>query len=101
MRRVRSEPGNCLATGRIAAHLVGMPDIETVGQYVERRDRLRQLKDRTEPIRHYDWIVLDRRESFQQSVEQTKAVEAEVRAAQFEEVAQQHDIVIFKRPSQP
>lgn len=99
VRSVRSEPGNCLATGRVAAHLVGMPDIETVGQYIERRDRLRQLKDRAEPISHYQWIVLDRLETFQQTVQQTKLVEEEVRAAQFEEVAQRYDIVIFKRRS--
>ncbi len=74
-----------------------MPDIETVGQYVERRERLSQLPDRAIPIRHYQWIILDRRESFQQKPSQTQSVEAEARAAGFVETVAQYDIVILRR----
>lgn len=95
--KLRQQRPRCLATGRIAAHLVGMPDIETVGQYAERRERLRGLSDRPIPIRHYDWLVLDHHEIFQQTSDQIKAVEAEALAEHFEVVARQYDIVILKR----
>ncbi len=73
LREVRERPQKCLATGRIAAHLVGMPDIETVGQYLERREKLSQLPDRLgHPLKHYDVIVLDRQEEFQQSRQQSE-----------------------------
>ena len=100
VQELRKQPATCLATGRIAAHLVGMPDIETVGQYIERRERLSQLPDRSIPIRHYQWVILDRREAFQQSHQQTQIVEAEARAAGFVESISKYDIVVLKRVAQ-
>lgn len=97
LQALRNQPATCLATGRIAAHLVGMPDIETVGQYIERRERLSQLPDRSVPMRHYQWVILDRRESFQQSHQQTQFVEAEARAAGFVETISRYDLVVLKR----
>ncbi len=64
-----------LATGRIAAHLVGCQDVETIGQFAQRRDHLAELdRSLATPLKRYDWIVLDFEESFQQSPEQTRAV---------------------------
>jgi hypothetical protein len=75
-----------LATGRIAAHCVGAADLETVGQYWQRYDALRQLDPALpSPILRYDAIVLDFKEAFQQSPDETRRV--------FEE-AQQHGWII-------
>jgi uncharacterized membrane protein len=88
-----------LATGRIAAHMVGHRDIETVGQYLERREKLTLLDDRlNQPILFYDWIVLDHREQFQQSPSSTLKVQEEAMAVGFSIYAAQYDIVILQRP---
>ncbi len=99
--RIREHHAACLATGRIAAHLVHMPDIETVGQYIERKQMLSRLPERSVPIQHYRWIVLDRRESFQQTAAQTKTIEAEAIAAGFEVTADRFDIVILQSRNTP
>ncbi|MCA9134083.1 MAG: DUF2079 domain-containing protein, partial [Planctomycetales bacterium] len=102
LRPIRQDGAEVLATGRIAAHLVGNRDVETVGQYVQRREQLAALPDRgRQPLQHYRWLVLDRREGFQQSLLETTQVEAEALAAGFEIVAQRYDIVILQRPPAP
>ncbi len=93
----RAEPA-CLATGRIASHLVGCRDVETVGQYLERRTKLAELADRAgDPIRHYDWLILDRLETFQQSTEQVETVEAEALSRGFEVIRERYGIVMLQR----
>jgi len=95
---IRASGSECLATGRIASHVIGNRDVETVGQYLERRPRLAELPDRLgEPIKHYEWIVLDRREQFQQRSAQTAEVEREALAAGFMILAEQYDLVILRR----
>ena len=95
---IRASGSECLATGRIASHVIGNRDVETVGQYLERRARLAELPDRLgEPIKHYEWIVLDRREQFQQRSAQTAEVEREALAAGFMVSAEQFDLVILRR----
>ncbi len=94
--RLRQDGGEVLATGRIAAHLVGNRDVETVGQYLERRDRLAQLADRLgNPLGHYRWIILDRRENFQQSPASIATVEQAAQEAGFEIVADEYEIVLL------
>ena len=67
-----------LATGRIASHLVGLPDVETVGQFWQRRDELSKLNPSlASPLLRYDIIVLDFREAFQQTVQETIRVRDE------------------------
>ncbi|MCA9183003.1 MAG: DUF2079 domain-containing protein, partial [Planctomycetales bacterium] len=98
LQQIRSDGTAALATGRIAAHLVGNRDVETVGQYLLRRPQLAGLSDRLDnPIAHYRWIVLDRREGFQQTADQIARVEAEARQAGFQVIAEQFDIVIMHR----
>ncbi len=98
LRAIRASGAECLATGRIAAHLVGNRDVETVGQYLERRERLSQLPDRLgKPLQHYQWIVLDRREQFQQKQTQTAEVEREALDAGFLITADEFEIVILQR----
>lgn len=98
LQQIRSDGTAALASGRIAAHLVGNRDVETVGQYLLRRPQLAGLSDRLgNPITHYRWIVLDRREGFQQTVDQIARVEAEARQAGFRVTAEEFDIVIMHR----
>ncbi|MEZ6135043.1 MAG: DUF2079 domain-containing protein [Pirellulaceae bacterium] len=98
VQRLQQDGGEVLATGRIAAHLVGNRDLETVGQYLERRAKLAQLPDRRDnPLGHYQWIILDRRETFQQSPEGIQEVESEALERGFKVVADQYEIVIMKR----
>ncbi len=95
--KIRLDQSEVLATGRVAAHLVGNRDVETVGQYIERRDRLSKLADRKgTPIKHYRWIILDRQESFQQTSENIDAVEREALAAGFQISAEQFGIVVLE-----
>ena len=95
---IRKSGEACLATGRIAAHLVGCSDVETVGQYLERRVKLAELEDRMgDPIRHYVWLVLDRQELFQQTKDQIDAVELEGLQRGFEVVREQYDVVVLRR----
>jgi hypothetical protein len=97
--RIRQDGSEVLATGRIAAHLVTNRDVETVGQYLERRPQLAQLPDRLgNPIGHYRWCMLDRHEQFQQDSSQTAAVEEEARQAGFAVVAEAFDIVVLENP---
>ncbi len=67
-----------LATGRIAAHCVGLPDVETVGQFWQRRDALARLEPAlVSPLLRYDVVVLDYRERFQQTAAETIRVREE------------------------
>ncbi len=97
---VAADGGPVLATGRIAAHLVGNRDVETVGQYLLRKPQLSQLPDRRDfPIRFYHWIILDHREGFQQTAAEIATVRAEAMAAGFILLDEQYDIVVLQRQS--
>jgi hypothetical protein len=75
---LRAESIRILATGRVASHLVGSKDIETVSQFLQRYQQLARLDGSlSSPVLRYDAIVLDFRESFQQTPEESKRVKAE------------------------
>ncbi len=97
LQQLRAEKPTCLATGRVAAHLVGLPDLETVGQYLERRELLARLDSSKPPIHNYEWIVLDRRETFQQKSLQIQTVELEARAEGYVAEFERYDIVFLRR----
>jgi uncharacterized membrane protein len=95
---IRQDGRAVLATGRIAAHCVGNEDVETVGQYLQRREQLSRLADREgRPILHYRWIIVDRQESFQQTVEETQRVETEAKASGFRLIEEFNDIAVYER----
>lgn len=88
-----------LATGRIAAHLVGGREVETVGQFFLRQAELSQLEDRQgQPLSAYDWIILDRTEGFQQSLAETQKLEELALEAGFQVVEDRYAVVFLKRP---
>lgn len=87
-----------LATGRIAAHCVGAADIETVGQFWQRYDALQQLEpELPSPILRYDVILLDFKESFQQSPEETQRLLREAQQHGWTIHDQAYDMVILRR----
>ncbi len=94
---LRADGAEVLATGRIAAHLVGNRDIETVGQYLYRRDQLSELADREgQPIVHYQWIILDRDELLQQSQDQIIQVAVEAEQHGFEVFAERESVILLR-----
>lgn len=85
VKLVRESQAPVLATGRIAAHLVGNKDVETVLQFDQRRRELNELDDRQgDALGYYTWVLLDFKEVFQQSAALTRDLEAELAGAGFE-----------------
>ncbi|MFN7732964.1 MAG: DUF2079 domain-containing protein [Pirellula sp.] len=89
-----------LATGRIAAHCLGAKDVETVGQFWQRYDGLQRLEPAlASPILRYDTILLDHRESFQQTHEETARVRDEALRAGFRVVRSRYGIDLLVAPT--
>jgi hypothetical protein len=67
-----------LATGRLASHLLGCKDLETVGQFWQRRADYQKLRpDLASPLLRFDAIAIDPIEAFQQTPEETARVRGE------------------------
>ena len=95
--RLSREP--VLATGRIASHLVGCAEVETVGQYLQRKSALLAITQNNQPvIGRYRTIVLDLRESFQQQPVETQSVLKEATDCGFEIEHQKFDILVLRSP---
>lgn len=96
--RIRDDGSEVLASGRIASHLVGNRDVETVGQFLQRYEQLNALEDRQgNPIRHYKWIVMDREEMLQQSDDQMLSVEIDAERNGFVVVAEFESLILLER----
>jgi hypothetical protein len=86
-----------LATGRIASHLLGNREVETVGQFELRKEKLALLPGWPEkPIRHYRWLVVDRMETFQQTQQQTAEIEAEAVQNGFVKLEERFGVAIYR-----
>lgn len=98
LQQISQDGGPVLATGRLAAHLISNGDIETVGQFLERIDAYTGLPTYgTMPLQHFHWIALDTMETFQQSQQQTLALEEMAYEQGFTLHAQEHSVVILRR----
>jgi uncharacterized membrane protein len=102
IRSVLADPSSAdiriLATGRIAAHCVGIADIETVGQFWQRRESLAKLDPELKsPLLRYDFLVLDYQEDFQQSTDESRRIATEAQSLGFELVDQQFNFAIYRR----
>lgn len=87
-----------LATGRIAAHCVGTADVETVGQFRQRYDALKSISpELASPILRYDVILLDLRESFQQTPDETLGVLREAEQHGWVIRSKNFDLVLMNR----
>jgi hypothetical protein len=79
---------------------LGAKDLETVGQFWQRLDALKALEPSlASPILRYDAMLLDHRESFQQTHEETARVREEAVRAGFRVVRSQHGVEILVAPS--
>jgi hypothetical protein len=88
-----------LATGRVAAHCLGARDIETVGQFWQRYESLRNLdKAIPSPVLRYDWIILDYREAFQQTSDETMRLRSEALQHGFQPVQSKHGVEFLLAP---
>lgn len=97
LKIVRESHLEVLATGRIASHLLGNREVETVGQFELRREKLALLPNRSgPPIRHYRWLVVDRMETFQQTQDQTKQVEQEALQNGFVKLQERFGVAIYR-----
>ena len=95
--KIRADRDTVLATGRIASHCVGNRDVETVTQFAQRRDKLAKLADRlNKPMLHYQWVILDRLENFQQNEAEIEAVEREAIRSGFAKIDEQYGIVVYR-----
>lgn len=67
-----------LATGRLASHLLGCKDLETVGQFEQRRNDYQKLRpELASPLLRFDAIAIDPIEAFQQTPEESSKVRQE------------------------
>ncbi|RMF38775.1 MAG: hypothetical protein D6753_15285 [Planctomycetota bacterium] len=98
-RSLRGTPdATVLATGRAAAHLIGVRELETIGQYLQRREALSQLPDRRgHPLRAYQWILIDRDDGLHQTRQEVDAVEQEAVAEGFEVIDRLETLVLYRR----
>ncbi len=82
----------------MAAHLVGCREVETVGQFAERRKSLEELVPGRAALLRYQYLILDRTEQFQQSTAVTLQLLAEAESLGFRKLEDEYGIVILERP---
>lgn len=86
-----------LATGRVAMHFVGCRDVETVGQYWQRRaDLARHHSDLPDPLLAYDVVFLDIKEEFQQSRDNIQNLRRELAKWEFQATDLEHGFEIYR-----
>ncbi len=98
--RVAQEPEvSVLATGRIASHLLRVRRLESVEQALVRWDLLGQeMGDDRSPIEAFDWVILDRYERFQQSLDRTDLLLEAARQAGYRTELDQDGLIVLRRP---
>jgi uncharacterized membrane protein len=90
-----------LATGRVAAHFLGAKDIETVGQFWQRYNDLARLDTTlSSPIVRYDVIVLDHRETFQQSTDEISRIKTEALAHGYSVIESRHSVDVLEKTTE-
>jgi hypothetical protein len=96
---VRRRGLSVVATGRIAAHLLNAPRLETVSQLRQRWSlwETEAGPDAT-PIELFDWIVIDRRETLYQSPDDWQFVRNRAVQAGYGVLRDESDILLLSRP---
>ncbi len=97
--QVGGSHASVLASGRIAAHLLGVRRLDTVAQAGDRwHDFQNEIGPSRSPIELFDFVVVDTAERFYQSPEQTAFILEQARKAGYRVVFQQHGIIVYQRP---
>ena len=92
-----------LATGRIAAHLIGVRRLETVSLALDprrRREIEREAGPDRAPIELFEWVLLDRLEAFQQSPEETMRIARQALRAGYRVVKDEEGLLFLHRPDE-
>ena len=88
-----------LATGRLAAHFVGAPQLDTVGQAPARWAAFEaEAGPGRSGIELFEWVVVDIYERFQQSSEDIQFVLNEAEKAGYRLVDSRHGVLVLRRP---
>jgi uncharacterized membrane protein len=88
-----------LATGRIAAHLLAVRRLDTVGQAVVRWKAFQdEIGPGRSPIELFDWVVLDTEERFYQTPKELRFVIDAAKRARYRLTESDRGILIFARP---
>ena len=88
-----------LATGRLAAHFVGVPRLDTIGQAPARWAAFEtEAGPGRSGIELFQWVVVDKYERFQQSSEDIQFVLNEAEKAGYRLVDSRHGILVLRRP---
>ena len=96
---VDQKDASVLATGRIAAHLVGIKRLETVGQAPQRWAAFEQeAGPGRSGIELFDWVAIDSREHFLQSREVVEFVLDEARRADYRIVESRRGVIVLAPP---
>jgi uncharacterized membrane protein len=96
---IEQEECAVLASGRVAAHLLRARRLESVEQALVRwKDLCREAGAGRSAVEVFDWIVLDTREEFQQSIDKTAFVIQEAKRAGYATVQSAEGIVVLRKP---
>lgn len=97
--RVARDDARVLATGRIAAHLLTVQRLEPVGTARQRGSAFAaQAGPGHTPIQLFDWVVLDLREEFYQSRDDSERIACAALLAGFTPEYNQDDILLLRAP---
>jgi len=97
---VGEEDAAVLASGRIAAHLLGVRRLETVEQAIVRWEALcEEAGEGRSGVEVFDWIVLDTHEQFQQSADKMQFFIQEAERAGFHVERSRHGILVLAKPN--
>ncbi len=96
---VGGKEASVLASGRIAAHLLGVRRLEAVEQAIVRWEALcEEAGEGRSGVEVFDWIVLDTNEQFQQSSEKMQFFIREAERAGFHVERSRDGVVVFAKP---
>jgi uncharacterized membrane protein len=98
--RARRQESTVLATGRIAAHLLAVRRLDTVGQACKRWKAFEEeVGSGRSAIELFDWVILDTNERFYQSSEELQFIIDGARRARYRLVQSDHGILVWARPT--
>jgi uncharacterized membrane protein len=99
VQQVGEPKSSVVATARIAAHLLRVRRLETVGQVHERWAQFEaEAGPRRSPIELFDYVVLDMAETFYQGREQCQSLIDDAHQAGYRTVLRDRDILVLVRP---
>lgn len=99
LAKVGRRESSVLASGRIAAHLLGVRRLDTIAQAGDRWKSFQaEVGPGRSPIELFDWIVIDAAENFYQSQAQRAFILEEAQRAGYRLIEQDRGILVYGRP---